>query len=261
MSYKAMFESLLLTDEAKTQLEEAFTTAIQAKTALLEAEYKEKEETIQESVLATVQDLVAEALSEELELLSEELEHARTLDVSYAEKLELFKENYATAQEDIIRVMVAESVAEEVAELGDDIEYAKQNAFGMQIYEAFKDSFSVNFGDASPDVVEKLRVAELQLEAYEREKEVERLLEGFGGKERAVMESLLEGVTSDKLEKRFNSVKDIVLRESATVQEAPVSTLITEGEQPEHKLVVEGVEDVSALNAKFAKALGLANRK
>ena len=44
MTHKAIFENLLLTDEAKVQLEEAFTTAIEAKTALLEAEYKEKEE-------------------------------------------------------------------------------------------------------------------------------------------------------------------------------------------------------------------------
>lgn len=261
MTHKAIFENLLLTDEAKVQLEEAFTTAIQAKTALLEAEYKEKEEEIQESVLATVQDIVSEALADELVVLAEELEHARTLDVQYAEKLELFKENYATTQEDAMRVLVAESVTEEVGELLEDIEYAKKNAFGMQIYEAFKDSFDVNFGVADADVVEKLRAAELQLESYERAKEVERLLEGIGGKERAVLLTLLEGVESDKLEKRFASVKDIVLREAVDTTE-PITESVDEPVVAEStKLVVEGVEDIDSLNAAFNKAIGLANRK
>lgn len=260
MTHKAIFENLLLTDEAKVQLEEAFTTAIQAKTALLEAEYKEKEEEIQETVLATVQDIVSEALAGELVVLSEELEHARTLDVQYAEKLELFKESYAATQDDVIRVLVAETVEAEVGELLEDVEYAKQNAFGMKVYESFKDLFDVNFGNADTDVVEKLRAAELQLESYEREKEVERLLEGIGGKERAVMLTLLEGVASGKLEKRFESVKGIVLRESATAQPLVESTVAPVVEESA-KLVVEGVEDIDSLNAAFNKALGLANRK
>ncbi len=44
MGYKEIFENLLLSDEAKVQLEEAFTVAVEAKMTHLEAEYKEKEQ-------------------------------------------------------------------------------------------------------------------------------------------------------------------------------------------------------------------------
>ena len=265
MTHKAIFENLLLSEEAKVQLEEAFTVAVEAKAAILEAEYKEKEEELQETVIAQVQDMVAEALSEELDVLGEELAHARQLDVEYAEKLELFKESYEAAQADVIRVMVAESVAEEVAELMEDVEFAKQNAFGMQIYEAFRDSFDANFAGADIDVASKLRETEVQLEAYQRKEAVEKLLEGIGGKERAVFETLLEGVAIERLEERFSSVKPLVLREGAapviTEGDAPV---ITEGDAPvitEGQIVVEEGAVQSELAAAFSKAIGLAKRK
>lgn len=256
MTHKAIFENLLLTDEAKVQLEEAFSTAIQAKTVLLEAEYKEKESTLQEEILSTVQDLVSEALSEELDVLAEELSHARSLDVEYAEKLELFKESYANAQEDSIKVLVAESVAEEVSELLEDIQLAKENAFGVQLFEAFKDMFDANFGGAEIDVVAKLRETELQLETFQRKEAMATLLEGIGGKERKVFESLLEGVALDKLDDRFNSVKPIVLRESIT----PVLESVEQDKIEDVQIVVEG-DDKAALMAAFNNAISLGKRK
>lgn len=262
MGYKAIFENLLLSDEAKVQLEEAFAVAIDAKTTLLEAEYKEKEAELQETVIAQVQDLVAEAISEELDAISEELTQARQLDVEYAEKLELFKESYGASQEDLVRVLVAETVEEEVSELMEDVEFAKQHAFGVQIYEAFRDSFEANFSGAEIDVVAKLRAAELQLEAFQRKEVVEKLLEGVGGKERAVFTTLLEGVAIDRLEERFNSVKPLVLREGYSTKVEPilentqVQSNITEG-----RVVVEEGVSAPELAAAFNKAIGLAKRK
>lgn len=256
MTHKAIFENLLLTDEAKVQLEEAFSTAIQAKTVLLEAEFKERESTLQEEILGTVQDLVSEALSEELDVLAEELSHARSLDVEYAEKLEMFKESYAEAQDDVIKVLVAEAVAEEVGELLEDVQFAKENAFGNQLFEAFKDMFEANFGGADIDVVTQLRNTELQLEAFQRKEALETLLEGIGGKERKVFESLLEGVTIGKLEDRFNSVKSIVLRESVTsaTTDAITAPIV------ESQLIVES-GDKAALMAAFNSAINISKRK
>lgn len=261
MGYKEIFENLLLSDEAKVQLEEAFTVAVEAKMTLLEAEYKEKEQEIQESAIAQVQDLVAEAISEELDAISEELAHARQLDVEYAEKLETFKESYAASQEDLVRVLVAESVEEELSELMEDVELAKQNAFGMQLYEAFRDTFDTNFSGADLDAVTKLRETELQLEAYQRKEVVENLLEGIGGKERAVLTTLLEGVSTERLEERFNTVKPLVLRESAAPTEQPVVENTVEQPVVEGQIVVEEGVAASDLTAAFAKALGLAKRK
>lgn len=261
MNYKEIFESLLLTDEVKEQLEEALATSITAKETLLEAEYLEKTEQLQENMLGTVQDLVAEALSEELEVLAEELAHARSLDVSYAEKLELFKESYAETQDELLKVTVAEAVQEEVSELIGDIEYAKQNAFGNKLYESFKDMFDANFGGAEIDVVERLRESEERLEKYQRDEAIEELLEGIGGRERGVFISLLEGVALDKLANRFDTLKDIVLRETVEPIVEPIKENLTKVVADEHELVVEASVQSSDLTAAFNRALNIANRK
>lgn len=258
---KAIFENLLLNEETKVQLEEAFSTAIEAKIAILESEYREKEEALQETVVADIQEIVAEALSEELDVLAEELEHARTLDVQYAEKLEMFKESYASSQEDVMQVLVAETVAEEINELREDVEQAKKHAFGVKMFESFRDMYDANFGGVDVDVVEKLREAEMQLETYQRKEKMDELMEGIGGKERNVLATLLEGYETSQLESRFNTVKSIVLRESAEVT-APVLTESAKVEVLETaRIVLENTDDNADVLDAFQKALSIATGK
>lgn len=263
--FEEIFENLLLTEETQTQIKEAFASAVEAHKAELELEYKEKEATLQEEASMKVQDLVAESISTELDALAEELEHARTLEVQYAEKLELFKEAFSAAKEDEVRVLVAETVQEELDELKEDIEQGKKFAFGKQLFEAFADAYAANFGNTDVDVVEQLKEAKAELEAYKRAELIDELLEGIGGKERAVFTTLLENSETDKLKERFESIKPIVLRESensdkTVVQESTAPVIEEQAvEQQDAVLVTEGQVDDS-LNKAFARALKIANR-
>lgn len=241
---KALFESALLNDETKTAIKEALDNAVKAKAVELEATYVTQLEEAEKNILAEIPSMIEEAVAEELASLTEEVANARTLEVSYAEKLTAFKEAYAEKNDELLRVMVAESVAEEIDELKEDIELAKKHEFVMSMFESFKGTYERLFGESDISVHDKLNEAYEKLDQYQRKETIDSLLEGLVGDKRKIAETILEGVATDKLESKFDGIKSVLLAESDKPSKDPV---IEEGknekEIPDGKIVLENVEN------------------
>lgn len=211
---KEIFESAVLTDETKVAMRKSFETLVEAAKTEIEASYNQKLTEAQQSMMDSLPAIVEEAVAEELAAVAEEVAHARTLEVSYAEKLNTFKESYAEKQEEQTRVLVAESVAEIVEEMKEDIELAKKHEFAVRMFESFKDTYETLFGGTELSVVDELKEAKEALDKYQRKEKMEELLEGLTGDKRNIAETILEGVATDKLESKFNHIRSALLTES-----------------------------------------------
>lgn len=217
---KELFESSVLNDETKEVLTTVFDEALNAKEAEVRAEAEAKLVEEKASMLEEVNKIVEEAISEELNSISEELQTARALEVTYASKLTEFKEAYAEKQDEVVKTMIAEAVAEEIEELKEDIELAKKHEFVMQMYESFGDVYKKLFGGVEIDIHDELEQTKKELSEMKHEKKLNELLESVTGEKREIARTILESVSYDKLEKKFNSIKGILLAESKKEDES-----------------------------------------
>lgn len=242
---KELFESSVLTEETKTVLQESWDSAVEQNRIEVEAEFAEKLNEAREELFSQVNPLIEESMAKELEGIAEELAEARSLEVTYAEKLEIFKESYAEKTQEMIETLVTESVAKELDEMKEDIEYAKKHQFVMSIFESFAPVYEKMFGSADVDVHKALEEATTELETLKREKIITGLLESVSGEKRSVVETLLEGVATDKLEARFESLRPVILAE-AKEEGKEGEEKLTEGkkeEQPEGTVVLESKDE------------------
>lgn len=217
---KELFESSVLNDETKEVLTTVFDEALKAKETEVRAEAEAKLVEEKASMLEEVNKIVEEAISEELNSISEELQTARALEVTYASKLTEFKEAYAEKQDEVVKTMIAEAVAEEIEELKEDIELAKKHEFVMQMYESFGDVYKKLFGGVEIDIHDELEQTKKELSEMKHEKKLNELLESVTGEKREIARTILESVSYDKLEKKFNSIKGILLAESKKEDES-----------------------------------------
>lgn len=265
---KDLFESALLNDESKAVLKEAFDVAVKAKETELEAQYVEKLSEAEAQILEQLPKIIEEAVAEELSVIAEEVAHARTLEVQYAEKLNAFKESYAEKHEEQLKLMVAEAVAEEYEELKEDIETAKKHEFVMSMFETFKNTYEQLFGGVDVSVVDELKEAKQELDQYKRKEKLDELLESVQGNKRLVAQTILEGVPTDKLEEKFESIREVLLAESEKKEEVPL-TESDKGKKEIHGRVVieESLEEPEqpsaipdAITQRLQKSLKLARR-
>lgn len=243
---KTLFESMALNEENKTALVEAFEKQVDEKAAIKAAE---KVVEAREQLMSESMEIIQEAVEAEMKDLMDELHEARTLETRYATKLVEFKDQYAEKAAEDMQTLVSEQVRAEMDELKESLEEAQKNRFGRKIFEAYQETFK-EFGLAEDmvdikDLQAKLEESERQRDELLHEKTKTELLEGLHGKKRAVMESLLEGVSTDKLGEKFEYYKSGVLAESAEAQgesltesadqkAAPVEgTVVMESEQSE----------------------------
>ncbi len=267
MNLKKLFESELLNDETKTVIQEAFTASVAAQVEEAKAEMQQEFEEKVADVTKMSMDMVEEAIGDEVEAIAQELAEARTLDVKYAARLTQFKEDYAVKQEALLSEMVDERIAAELEELKEDIEMARRHKFSQRMFESFREAFETNFGQeeaSGENLEEQLREAREELAKRDRADKIDSLLEGLTGTTRMVAETLLEGVATDKLDGRFESIKGLLIEGSAPKEEGEVVTEGAEGaEAPKGTVVVEGAEHDSAPKApsKYAQALEAAVRR
>lgn len=244
---KKLFESSVLNDDTKQVLTSAIEEAVNSKEEELKTQYEAKLVEEKASMLEEVNKIVEEAVGEELGEIAKELEEARSLEVTYAEKLQEFKESYASSQEEQMKVMVSEAVAEELEELQEDIETAKKHEFVMSMFESFKGTYEKLFGTADVNVYDELEEAKKELGAIKHEQKVNELLEGVSGEKREIAKTILEGVSYEKLDKKFDSIKGILLAEATDSNDEPLEEsdkgstdeTIEEGS----KVVMENVEE------------------
>lgn len=268
---KELFESALLNDESKAVIKEAFDVAVAAKATELEAEFNTKLVEAEHQIMSNVPKIVEEAIAEELNVIAEEVAHARTLEVQYAEKLNVFKENYATKHNEELQVLVAESVAEEFEELKEDIALAKKHQFVMSMFESFRDTYEQLFGTSDINVVDELKEAKKELDGYKREETLNSLLENLSGDKRVIAQTILEGVATDKLEAKFEGIRAVLLKETEKtpepvitegadiVKETVAGTLVLENQEQEPAKPV--VKDAMTLRLEKSLQLATGNRR
>ena len=268
---KALFESSVLNDETKQALQEAFDTAVQTKSDELEANYIKQLAESQKDLTDTAMQMVEEAVADQMSAIAEEITHARTLEVQYADKLEQFKESYAQKVDETINVLVAESVAEEMEELKDSIEEAKKIKFVTSMFESFKETYEQLFGGVEPQTVADLKEAKSELDALKRKAKLDEILESLSGQKRKVAETILEGVSVDKIEERFNAIKPLLLAEAKeTKQNLDESAKADEQKDIEGTVVLENVDPADkeegnilseAVKAKLERSISVALKR
>ena len=209
-----LFESSVLNDESKKVLTTAFEEAIQSKEKELKTKFESDLVEEKAKVVEEVQEAMQEAISEELSAIAEEIEHARTLEVKYAEKLQEFKETYADKYQEAAKEKIDAVIQEELDEMREDIEKAKQHEFVMQMYESFADVYRKMFGGTEVSVHDELEKVKAELTEMKHEQKLNELLESVTGNKREVARVILESVPYEKLDKKFNSIKSILLAES-----------------------------------------------
>jgi hypothetical protein len=257
---KELFESSVLNDETKEVLTTVFDEALKAKETEIRAEADAKLVEEKAAMLEEVNKIVEETISEELTSLKEELETARALEVTYATKLQEFKESYAEKQEELVKTLIAESVTEEVEELKEDIELAKKHEFVMQMYESFGEVYKKLFGGVEIDIHDELEKTKKELNEMKHEKKLNELLESVTGEKREIAKTILESVAYDKLDKKFESIKGILLAESKKEESKEQLEESDKDEEPKGKVVMENVEsddekEISAVDERILQQL------
>lgn len=250
---KQIFESAVLTDETKSVLQEAFNAAVSAKEIQLQESFDKKLADEVKVLAESAQEMIEEAIADHLEQYADEIAHARTLEVQYADKLEMFKESYAQKTDELVTTLVAESVAEEIEELKESIEEAKKIKFALDLFESYRDTYTKLFGgEESAVALDELKEAKAELDALKRSQKIAELTESLQGSKKKVAETVLESVAIDKLEEKFNSIKHLLIAESTKAPEeekqpeAIEESAVVVIEEAEHEPVVTEKQRLAA---------------
>lgn len=241
-----LLSSELLTEDNRSELKTALETMISETVELTKKETEEKvrveltERYIQdrESLVEAVDTKLHEMLSKELDELKEDIENYKDLEVEYANKLNQEKkklnEQLKTEMKELLENIdefLDVVLNEELEELRESIEEAKQNKLGMKIFEAFKDTFRSVYVDED-GIQRALDEAKQELESVKNESiklkeqneallhstKLAEVLEPLSGKTRELMEALIAKKPTDKLQEYYDRYIAKVLSETVTKQ-------------------------------------------
>ncbi len=234
---KQLLESELLSEETKGQLQEQFESAVQNMreelTLEVRAELAEQYTADRDALIESVEEKVTEMLVDEVNELKEDISRFRDLEVEYAGKLISEKKVLAEklgeeldAIVDKLDTFLEYRLNEEIEELKEDLDVAKQNQFGRKIFESFMSEFSRSFVDEESlynkiSVLEdKLQNAEgLLYEAEQAEKKASRVkkldevLAPLSGTKREQMAMILQNVETGKLQEAYNRFVGRIIKE------------------------------------------------
>lgn len=222
---KKLLESDLLNDENKAAIKEEIDKRIEeAKEEAkknLEVEYAQKLTEDKALFNTRLVEMVNETVESEIKELVEDIDYFRNLEVEYAQKLDEFKKEYAKSLNESFGSAVEERITDELEELNNDLMEAKKAYFGKRIFEAFAEEMK-EFGitedvkELQNKLNESKKKADEATKAYEtlrRTTSMNSLLENLSGSKKEVMRTILENVSTDRLEDRYNEVIDSVLNE------------------------------------------------
>lgn len=265
-----LLEAEVLSEDTKTELEEAFKTqldeaiaaakeeaAADVRTELTEQWVQEKD-----TLIEAIDTKVGEFLESEVDELKEDIERFRDLEAEYAEKLVEAKAAMADELKGDLADLVEKidsfleiRLAAEIEELREDIDQVRQNEFGRRIFEAFAEEFTFNYADEESaeatlreaeerlaDTEAALEEAERKLANMERKDKMFKVLSPLSGRSREVMEAILKNVDTNNLEEAYNVFIGRVLRETShdAADSEKEGKVLAEGEKKE-KPVTEGV--------------------
>lgn len=274
---KKLLDSELLSEETKADLQKAveeFKTSVRDQVeaevrADLTQQFVQAREELAEALDQKIDELVAAEFTE----LKEDINSFRDLEVEYAERLVEEKEGLANklAEEldelsNRIDTYLDYAIAEEFAELREDIEEVKKLDMGRKVFEAFEAEF-VKFrrndlAQVEKDLAEtkdKLSDAETKLADIEKARltearngKMDDLLKDLKGVAREQMRVMLTTVPTDKLQEAYNRYIGRIIKEATAQEPAPKpdskgTEVVTEAKQPESTgTLVTGNEETPA---------------
>ncbi len=250
---KQLLESELLSEETKGQIQEQFENAVQNMreelTLEVRAELAEQYTADRDALIESVEEKVTEMLVDEVNELKEDISRFRDLEVEYSGKLVTEKKVLAEklGEEldqivDKLDTFLEYRLNEEIEELKEDLDVAKQNQFGRKIFESFMSEFSRSFVDEE-SLYKKISVLEDKLQnaeglIYEAEqaekkasrvKKLDEVLEPLSGTKREQMAMILQNVETGKLQEAYNRFVGRIIKEET--QESKENKL-TEAAKP-----------------------------
>jgi hypothetical protein len=252
-----LLEAEVLTDETKTELEEAFkaqldeaiTAAKEDAAADVRAELTEEWVRERDALVDAIDSKVGDFLQDEVAELKEDIEKFRDLEAEYAEKLVEAK----AAMGDELKTDLVELVekidafleirlAAEIEELREDIDEVRKNEFGRKIFEAFADEFLNQHQDEEAaeatlaevkarlaDTESALEEAESKRGELERAVKLDEILSPLSGRQKEVMEAILKTVDTDDLERGYKTFIGRVVRETEEVDSEKEDKVLAEG--------------------------------
>ena len=263
-----LLESDVLSKETKTDLTEAWAEAVKAKKAQIteqvtlevRAELAEQWVKERDALINKLDEFVSEQIETEFNELRSDIESFRDLEAEYAGKLVAEKQKIAESMNEELEVLIdkidsffEERLTEELEELKEDLEFAKQNDFGRKIFEAFSTEFSKYVDEDA--IQSKLAIAESKLEDAKqrlaeaekttgkllREQKMEELLKSLSGAKREQMQFVLQNIETHKLDEAYNHFIGRVLKEETS---STKPSLVTESTKKTETTVKTGdVED------------------
>lgn len=239
---KKLLEAEVLSEETKKELEEAFSSQLQeaAEAAKKEAaeqtrvELTEQWITERDALIEAIDVKVEDYLKQEIAELKEDISAFRDLEAEYAERLVESKGLMAEELQGDLAELIEklDSFLEirlnaEFEELREDLEETKKLQFGKKVFESFVNEYRKSFvdGDATEaelrEAREELEVAESKrkkieesFNALQRSIKIEKVLKPLAGKQREIMETILNKVPTEGLEEAYKTFIGRVLRES-----------------------------------------------
>lgn len=262
-----LLEAEVLTDETKSELEEAFKSQLDEAIAAakdeaaadVRAELTEQWVKERDALVEAIDTKVGEFLDGEIEELKEDIERFRDLEAEYAEKLVEAKGQMSDELKNDLKDLVEKidafleiRLAAEVEELREDIETVRKDEFGRKIYEAFAAEYSANYADEDSaettlrevekrlaDTEKALEESETKRAELERNEKMKEVLAPLSGRSREVMEAILRNVDTNNLEEGYKTFIGRVLRETSNDDAAD--------SEKEEKVLAEGEEKDEAL--------------
>jgi len=190
-----------------------------------------------------LEDFVVESLAKEIsEFYADKQDLAETKVRLIKEAKEQFaqlKDKFVKRSSKVVEAMVVESLSKEIGQLKEDIDQARNNDFGRKIFEAFANEYQRSHLSEKSDVAKLLKVIEQkESELTEAAKKIlstnqivesksaelakmhdriarkeimNELLTPLGKDQREIMQELLEGVQTSKLQTSFDKYLPAVI--------------------------------------------------
>jgi len=213
----------------------------------------------QKAGLARLEKFVVRALAEELKEFTEDkkdLINTRVKLVAEAkDKLAELRAQFIARGTKLVEATVTNTLKAELGQLREDIKVASENNFGRRLFEAFASEFAAThlnehaeirklksmmesietkLIEAQKDVAEKKAIAESKdqeiakiKDGIARDTKLNEMLKPLAADKRAVMTSLLESVSTDKLEGSFQKYLPAVMNNTAKNDRKVINESVT----------------------------------
>jgi hypothetical protein len=210
-----------------------------------------------ENSVSKLEQFVIKALAEEIKEFEQDkqavVETKVKLISGAKQKLGELQQQFIARSSALVKEAVAKNLENELTQLKEDIQSARENMFGRRIFEAFASEFTVTHLNENKEIRklqaiieeknQKLKeateaVEKTQMIAESKDKEIRiikesaerrdvmgKLLKPLNTEKAAIMSELLESVQTDKLQSAFDKYLPAVLNNSAVKKtEKPVLT-------------------------------------